>query len=148
LEDWRGKTVYIEARGIDYIARLQGCENPVRWHDQFPKLAAACDGQAEKKGHINLMIALDNWSWMPVRQACQLMGRQDQDKMEDTRLLAQTQLGKRLVMLRATDACELIMPELADKGYEEPRPIGGLLVTQELPDQEDRRDARRLEQPA
>jgi hypothetical protein len=91
----------------------------VRWYDHFPQLAAAHDGRAEKRGHIDLMIARDNWRWMPVHQACRLVGRQDQGDMEDTRLLAQTQFRKRLVMLSATDAYELIPPELADQDYEE-----------------------------
>jgi hypothetical protein len=142
LEDWRGETVYIEARGVDYIARLPGCENPVRWYDQFPQLAAALDEQEEERSHIDLMIALDNWRWMPVCQACLLVGRQDQDEMEDTRLLAQTQFRKRLVMLNATDANELIPPEMADEDYEEPRPRGGPLATQKIENRvENRRKA-------
>jgi hypothetical protein len=30
LEDWKGETVYIEARGVNYIAKLPGWESPVR----------------------------------------------------------------------------------------------------------------------
>jgi hypothetical protein len=57
LEDWRGKTAYLKARGVDYIARLPGCENPVGWYGQLPH---------EERGRIDLMIELDNWRWMPI----------------------------------------------------------------------------------
>ncbi len=62
LEDWKRETVYMEARGVDYIARLPGCEDPVRWYGRFPRLAAARDIEAEEKGHKDMMIALDNWN--------------------------------------------------------------------------------------
>jgi hypothetical protein len=74
LEDWRGETVYIKARGVDYIARLPGCESPMGWYSRFPQLAAERDEQPEDSGHIDMMIALDNLKWMPVRQACRLVG--------------------------------------------------------------------------
>jgi hypothetical protein len=51
-------------------------------------------------------------------------------------------------MLSVTDAYELILPELADEGYEEPRLRGGPLVPQEMRDQKDIKDVRRLEQLA
>ncbi len=38
--------------------------------------------------------------------------------MEDTRLLEQTQYGKRLILLNAIDAYELIPPEVEDEDYE------------------------------
>jgi hypothetical protein len=41
LEDWKGEIVYIKARGVDYKARLPGCEDPVRWYSQFPQLVVA-----------------------------------------------------------------------------------------------------------
>jgi hypothetical protein len=64
------------------------------------------------------MIALDNWRWMLVRQACRLVWRQDLDATEDTRLLAQTQFGKKADPAhcrRAIDAYELIPPEVEDE---------------------------------
>ncbi len=63
------------------------------------------------------MIALDNWRWMPFGQACWLLGRQDWDAMENTRLLAQTQFGNRLILLNAMDAYELILHEVEDEDY-------------------------------
>jgi hypothetical protein len=30
LMDWKGEAVYLEARGVDYIAQLPGNEDPVR----------------------------------------------------------------------------------------------------------------------
>jgi hypothetical protein len=65
----------------------------------------------------DLMIALDNWRWMPFGQACWLLGRQDWDAMENTRLLAQTQFGNRLILLNAMDAYELILHEVEDEDY-------------------------------
>jgi hypothetical protein len=91
LEDWKGETVYIKARGVDYIARLPGCESPVGCYSQFPQLAAARDEQAEERGHINMLTALDNWNWMPVRQTWRLVERKDRGKMEDTQILVQKQ---------------------------------------------------------
>jgi hypothetical protein len=85
---------------------------------------------------------------MPVRQTCRLVGRQDWDAMEDTRLLAQTQFSKRLVMLNAIDAHELIPPEMGDEEYEEPGAKGGPLATQKMPDQEEKNDVLQLEQQA
>jgi hypothetical protein len=41
LEDWKGETVYIKVRGVNFIARLRGCESPLGWYDQFPQLVAA-----------------------------------------------------------------------------------------------------------
>jgi hypothetical protein len=123
--------------GSHYIARLPGCESPVGWYDRFPQLVAARDEQAEERSQIDLMIVLDNWKWMPVRQACRLVGRQDWDAMEHTRLLAQTQFGGRGASQR-----ELNLPEGDD---EEPEDRGGPMVTQEMLDQEERRDALQLE---
>ncbi len=111
LVDWRGETVYLEARGVDYIARLPGAEDPVRWYDKFPDLAAAWDAGAEEKASVEMMIALDNWRWMPVRQALRLNERQDKEDMDDVRFLARTQLGKRLLLLPCTEAYEIIPPE-------------------------------------
>jgi hypothetical protein len=64
--DWKGEAVYLEARGVDYIARLPGTEDG---YNRFPGLAAARDTEAEEKASVEMMIALDNWRWMPVRQA-------------------------------------------------------------------------------
>jgi hypothetical protein len=49
LKDLKGEAVYLEARGVDYIARLPGIEDPVRWYDRFPSLAAARDTEAEER---------------------------------------------------------------------------------------------------
>jgi hypothetical protein len=59
LVDWTGETVYIEARGVDYIARLPGTEDPVKWYDRFPSLVAARDPEAEEKAPIDMITALD-----------------------------------------------------------------------------------------
>jgi hypothetical protein len=79
LVDWKGETVYLEARGVDYIAWLPGVEDPVQWYDRFPSLATARDNEAEVKAPIEMMIALDNWNWMPVRQASLITERQDKE---------------------------------------------------------------------
>ncbi len=52
LKDWKGEPVYIEAREVDYIARLPGAEDPVRWYDQFPSLAAARDPRSRRPTSI------------------------------------------------------------------------------------------------
>ncbi len=38
LKDWKEETVYIEASGVDYVALVPGCEDPVRWYDRFPSV--------------------------------------------------------------------------------------------------------------
>jgi hypothetical protein len=124
LEDWRGETMYIEAMGVDYIARLPGCADPVRWYSQFPQLSAARDIEAEERSHIDMMIALDNWNWMLIRQACHITGRQDKEEIDEARFLAQTQFGKRLVLLNSADAYEIIPPEGEEEWY-----VGGQQVT-------------------
>jgi hypothetical protein len=40
-EDWKRETIYLKARGVDYKAKLSGCESPVEWYGQFPQLIAA-----------------------------------------------------------------------------------------------------------
>ncbi len=76
------------------------------------------------------------------------MGRQDRDEMEDARFLAQKQFGKRLVLLNAMDAYELIQPEGEDEEYEETGARGRPVVTQEMLDQEERKDAKQMERRA
>jgi hypothetical protein len=75
LEDWRGETIYLKVQGVNYIATLPRNQHPVGWYGQFPQLATAREEQAEEHGQIYLMIAQDNWRWMPVHQACR-PGRQ------------------------------------------------------------------------
>jgi hypothetical protein len=67
LEDWRGETAYLKARGMDYIAVLPGKKYDQEDLKCFPQLEAAQDDQVESRGQIQLMIALDNWRYMPVR---------------------------------------------------------------------------------
>jgi hypothetical protein len=67
--------------------------------------------EAEEKAPIEMMTARDNWKWMPVRQASRLTERQDKEKTRDKRLLAKTQLGKRLLLLPCVEASEVIPPE-------------------------------------
>jgi hypothetical protein len=43
LMDWKGEAMYLEARGVDYIVRLPGNKDPVRWYERFPSLVAARD---------------------------------------------------------------------------------------------------------
>ncbi len=62
----------------------------MRWYDRFPGLAAARDIEAEEKAPIEMMIALDNWRWMPVRQASRLTERQDKEEIDDMRFLVRT----------------------------------------------------------
>ncbi len=114
LEDGRGETTYLKARGVDYIAVLPG-----KKHDQedlkcFPQLVAARDEQAESRGQIQLMIALDNWRYMPVRQVIGRAGSSNKYDLDDMKFLARTQFGKRLVLLDALDASEVIPPETGD----------------------------------
>ncbi len=64
--------------------------------------------------------------------------------MEDTRLLAQTQFGRRLVLLSVIYAYELIPPKGDDEEHEEHEARGGPMATQEILDQEERKDALQL----
>jgi hypothetical protein len=116
LEDWRGETTYLKARGVDYIAMLPG-----KKHDQeelkcFLQLLAAQDKQVESPGQIQLMIALDNWRYMPVRLVIGPAG--SPDRYDLMKFLARMQFGKRLVLLDALNASEVIPPETGD-GLEE-----------------------------
>jgi hypothetical protein len=114
LTDWKGEVKYLWARGVDYIAQLPGKEDPRRWYDKFPGLAAARDTEAEEKAPIEMMIAQDNWKWMPVRQASRLTERRDDTKVKDRRILARTQFGKRLLLLPRVEASEIIPPKEDD----------------------------------
>ncbi|MFN9907790.1 MAG: hypothetical protein ACK56F_16955, partial [bacterium] len=84
----------------------------------FPQLVAARDEQVESRGQIQLMIALDNWRYMPVRLVDGPAGSTDRYGLEDMKFLARAQFGKRLVLLDALDAYEVIPPETED-GREE-----------------------------
>ncbi len=146
LVDWKGETVYFEARGVDYIARLPGTEDPVRWYDQFPSLAAARDTEAEEKASIETMIALDNWNWMPVSLASHITERQDKEDIDDMRFLARTQLGKRLLLLPCMEAYEVIPPERdEEEWYTENGVSRGPATTVKMLEQEEKEDAQWLE---
>ncbi len=86
LVDWKGEFKYLAARRVDYIAQLPGNEDPRKWYNRFPSLAEARDAEAEEKAPIEMMIAKDNWKWMPVRQASRLTERQNNAKIRDKRL--------------------------------------------------------------
>jgi hypothetical protein len=118
LEDWRGETAYLKARGVDYIAALPGKKYDQEDLESFPQLVAARDEQVESRGQIQLMIALDNWRYMPVRLVDGPAGSTDRYGLEDMKFLARTQFGKRFVLLDALDAFEVIPPETGD-GREE-----------------------------
>jgi hypothetical protein len=63
---------------VDYIAVLPGKKRDQEDLKYFPQLVAARDEQVESRGQIQLMIALDNWRYMPVRQVIGLAGSSDQ----------------------------------------------------------------------
>jgi hypothetical protein len=96
---------------VDYIAKLPVKENPPGMFKQFPQLIDARDEQAREHNQIHLMISLDNWRWMPVRQASRLTDSQDPDDLKSVMFLAKMQFGKRLILLDALDAQEIIPPE-------------------------------------
>jgi hypothetical protein len=112
--DWKGDVRFLWARGVDYIAQLPGKEDPTKWYDKFPGLAAARDTEAEEKAPIEMMIAQDNWRWMQVRQSSWLTERQDTAKAIDRRVLARTQFGKRLLILSEVEATGIIPAEEDD----------------------------------
>ncbi len=108
----------MKARGVDYIAVLPGKKYDREDLKSFPQLVAARDEQVESRGQIQLMIALDNWRYMPLRLVDGPAGSTDRYDLEDMKFLARTQFGKRLVLLDALDASEVIPPETED-GREE-----------------------------
>jgi hypothetical protein len=87
----------------------------LRRFEQFPQLVAARDEQVEEPGLIHLMITLDNWQWILVRQAEQMASGQDQDNLEYAKFLIQTQFGKRLIVLDGLNAYEVIPPKTGDE---------------------------------
>ncbi len=148
LTDWKGEVKYLWARGVDYIAQLPG-KDPRRWYDRFPGLAAARDTEAEEKAPIEMMIAKDNWKWMPVRQASRLTERQDDAKVKDRRLLARTQFGKRLLLLPCVEASEVVPPEEDDEdGYTERGISRDPMGTTRALDQEEKEDVQWIERRA
>ncbi len=148
LMDWKGEAVYLEARGVDYIAQLPGNEDPVRWYDRFPGLAAARDSEAEEKAPIEMMIAQDNWRWMPVRQASRLTERQDKEEIDDMRFLVRTQFGKRLLLLPCT-AFEVIPPERDEEEWFTEKGVSrGPTTNPKMPEQEEKEDAHWMERKA
>ncbi len=146
MTDWKGEVKCLWARGVDYIAQLPGNEDPRKWYDRFPGLAEARDAEAEEKAPIEMMIAKDNWKWMPVRQASRLTERQDNAKVKDRRLLAQTQFGKRLLLLPCVEASEVVPPEEDDEnGYTERGVSRDPMATTRMLDQEEKEDVQWIE---
>jgi hypothetical protein len=74
-----------------------------------------------------------------------ISGEARQGEMEDARILVQTQFGKRLILLSAVDAYDLIPPEGKDEEPEEPGARKGPMATQEAMDRQKRKDAMQLE---
>ncbi len=149
LMDWKGEAVYLEARGVDYIAQLPGNEDPVRWYDSFPSLATARDTEAEEKAPVEMTIALDNWRWMPVRQASRLTERQDKEEVDDMRFLARTQFGKRLLLLPCEEAFEIIPPEKDEEEWFTEKGVSrGPTTTAKMLEQEEKEDALWMERKA
>ncbi len=147
--DWKGEVQYLWARGVDYIARLPGKEDPRRWYARFPGLAMARDTEAEKKAPIEMMIAQDNWKWMPVRQASRLIERPHDGKPKAKRVLARTQFGERLLLLPRVEASEIIPAEEEDDGEYIERGVSRepTASTRAL-EEEENRDAQCIERTA
>jgi hypothetical protein len=146
IADWKGEVKYLWARGVDYIAQLPGKEDPTKWYDRFPGLVAARDTEAEEKAPIEMMIAQDNWKWMPVRQSSWLAERQDRVKEKDRRVLAQTQFGKRLLILPELEASEIIPAEEDDADdYIERGACVDSTATTRMLEQEEKKDAQWVE---
>jgi len=149
LIDWKGDVKYLWARGVDYIAQLPGKEDPRKWYDRYPDLAVARDTEAEEKAPIEMMIAQDNWKWMPVRQASRFTERLHDTKGKDRRALAQTQFGKRLLLLPCVEASEIIPAEEDDDNeYIERGVSRDPKATTRALDQEEKEDAQWIERKA
>jgi hypothetical protein len=134
---------YLEARGVDYIAQLPGSEEPRKWYDRFLGLAEARDVEAEEKAPIEMMIARDNWKWMPVRQASRLTERQDKEKTRDKRFLARTQFGKRLLLIPCAEAREIIPPEEDEEEWYMERGVSrGPTTSARMLEREEKEDAQ------
>ncbi len=131
---------------MDYIAQLPGKEDPTKWYDRFPGLAAARDKEAEEKAPIEMMIAHDNWKWMPVHQSSWLTERQDEAKAKDRRVLAHTQFGKRLLILSDVEASGIIPAEEGDvDNYIKKGACKDPTATTRMLDQEEKKDAQWME---
>jgi hypothetical protein len=96
-----------------------------------------------------MMIAKDNWKWMPVRQSSRLTERQDNTKIRDKRLLTRTQFGKRLLLLPCVEASEVVPPEEDDEdGYTERGVSKDPMTTTRMLDQEEKEDVQWIERRA
>jgi hypothetical protein len=96
-----------------------------------------------------MMIAWDNWKWMPVRQASRLTERQDKEKTRDKRLLARTQFGKRLLLLPCVEASEVIPPEEDEEEWYTERGVSKEPTTStRMLDQEEKEEAQLIERRA
>ncbi len=143
LMDWKDEAAYLEARGVDYITWLPGNEDPGKWYDRFPGLAAARDVEAEEEAPIEMMIARDNWKWMPVRQASRLTERQDKEDVKNMRFLARTQFGKGLLLLPCAQAHEIIPPEEDEEEWYTERGVSrGPATTAKMLGREEKEDAQ------
>jgi hypothetical protein len=96
-----------------------------------------------------MMIALDNWRWMPVRQASRLTERQDKEEMDDMRFLVRTQFRKRLLLLPCAEAFEIIPPEKDEEEWFTEKGVSrGPTTTAKMLEQEEKEDARWMERKA
>ncbi len=105
--------------------------------------------EAEEKALVEMMIARDNWKWIPVRQASRLTERQDKEKTRDKRLLARTQFGKRLLLLPCVEASEVIPPmEDEEEWYTEKGVSKEPTASTRMLDQEEKEYAQWIERRA
>jgi hypothetical protein len=105
--------------------------------------------EAEEKAPIEMMIAWDNWKWMPVRQASRLTERQDKEKTRDKRFLARNQFGKRLLLLPCVEASEIIPPEEdEEEWYTERGASRGPTTSARMLEREEKEDAQWIERRA
>ena len=143
LEKWDGETIYVKAYGVEYIGHLPGHEFSGRALSEYPELAGTRDEQVEEPGDVELMIALDNWQYMPVRRASRITD--PGGDLATCTSVVQSQFGKRCMVLYSMDAFELIPPgDESDHGEDLvfDRCRG---MTQREADAEERRDVRQLE---
>ena len=109
----------------------------------------ARDTEAEKKAPIEMMIAQDNWKWMPVRQASKLFERSHDKKVKNKRVQARTQFGKRLLLLPYVEASEVIPAEEEDDDeYVEKGVSKEPTVSAEVLEEEENRDAQCIQRSA
>jgi hypothetical protein len=64
--DWKGRSEWIEARGVSYTTPSERRDAPEGAREAFPEVALEDLKVSQGEGPVDMIIGRDNLEWMPV----------------------------------------------------------------------------------